>query len=131
MSPLAWALVLIGLLIALSRGPLVFAPGATRALYFRLFESDARMRIFGLAMAPLGAALVWAAAGEAGSAAALVRGLGVLMLVLCLGVFVPFPGPARRLAAKVWGGFGETTMQVLGFAAVVFGIALMAYGFSL
>ncbi|AWZ01473.1 hypothetical protein RHODOSMS8_01943 [Rhodobiaceae bacterium] len=130
MSPLALVLIVIGLLIAASRAPLIVAPESTRSLYLKLMETDGRMRGLALLIILLGAAMIWASAPEAGTVAVAVYWLGLLMLAIAT-FFILLPGQARRLATSTWGSFSTGVLRGLGLAALVFGLLVAAYGLNL
>ncbi len=131
MSAFAIVLVVMGLMIAVTRAPLVFAPGATRDLYMHLFETDARMRWLGVMISAFGAVCIWAAAEVPGTLPAVIFTIGIFMIVVGVIGMIFFPGWSRPLATKVWKAFSESTMRILGGLAVIFGLLLAGYGFSL
>ena len=130
MSPLALVLIVIGLLIAASRAPLIVAPEGTRSLYLKLMETNGRMRGLALLIILLGAAMIWASAPEAGTVAVAVHWLGLLMLAIAA-FFILLPGQARRLATATWGSFSTGVLRGLGWVALVFGLLVATYGLTL
>jgi len=131
MSTLAIILVIMGSLIVLTRGPLVFAPTRTRDTYMRLFDSDKRMRGLGVLFTALSALVIWSLWGVAGITAQVILYLGGLIFFVGFVGMILFPGPSRKMASAVWGGFNGPTLRVLGLLAVVFGAWLIFYGLSL
>ncbi|HBM87868.1 MAG: hypothetical protein P1U69_07470 [Parvibaculaceae bacterium] len=130
MSPLALVLIVIGLLIAASRAPLIVAPEGTRSLYLKLMETDGRMRGLAVFIMLLGAVMIWASAPETTAVAAIVYWLGLLMLAIAT-FFILLPGQARRLATTTWGSFSTGVLRGLGLVALVFGLLVAAYGLNL
>lgn len=130
MSPLALVLVIIGLLIAASRAPLIIAPEGTRSLYLKLLKTDGRMRALAIFIVSLGAVMIWASAPEATAVANIVHWLGLLMLAVAI-FFILLPGRARQLATTTWGSFSTGVLRGLGLVALVFGLLIAAYGLSL
>ncbi len=130
MSPLALVLVIIGLLIAVSRAPLIVAPEGTRSLYLKLMETDGRMRALAVMILVLGGIMIWASAPETTTVAAIVYWLGLLMLAIAA-FFIILPGQARSLATSTWGSFSPGVLRGLGLVALVFGLLVAAYGLSL
>lgn len=130
MSPLALVLVIIGLLIAASRAPLIIAPEGTRSLYLKLMETDGRMRALAIMIIALGALMIWASAPEPTAVANIVYWLGLLMLAIAT-FFILLPGQARRLATTTWSSFSTGVLRGLGLVALVFGLLVAAYGLSL
>lgn len=131
MSPVAIVIILIGALIALTRGPLIFAPLKVRDFYLRLLDSDGRMRGIGISIALLGTVCIWTGQGGLGTAATLLSGFGVFLVVVATAFFILFAHAARRLATSIWGGFSETTLRLIGIASTVTGLALVYYGLSI
>ena len=131
MSALAIVIVAFGLMIILTRGPFIFAPEKTRARTLQLFETDSRMRALGLAFALIGAVFLWASWGGTGTPAVVVYLFGVFALTLAVVSIIPFPGRMRRFALRVWGGFSETALRVIGVSSVIVGLMLVYFGFTL
>lgn len=131
MTALSVVIILLGLLIALTRAPLIFAPAQTRAFYLRMFETDGRMRVLGSVIAAFGVVLAWAAAGGPAPAATIVLAVGAFMVAIGLLFFAAFPAPARRLATSVWSSFSDAVLRLTGALAVAIGLAIAAYGTSL
>lgn len=131
MTGIALFLVVFGILIILSRGPLIVAPIRTRDAYLKLFQSDRRMRIFGIVMASLAAFVAYAFAGLSGTIPLVIFYLA-LLVTLVMGVwFVPFPASANRVAMKIWGAFSPSVLRVIGVVSVLFGMWLVFLGFGL
>jgi len=131
MTTFAIVLVIFGLLIAVTRAPLIVAPGKTRDLILTLLESDTRMRSVGLIVAIFGAVCRWATTDVAGAVATVVAAIGVLALIGGAVGMMLFPTWARDLGTRVWKSFPEPTLRVLGVFAVAFGLWLAWYGFTL
>jgi uncharacterized protein YjeT (DUF2065 family) len=130
MSPLALVLIVIGLLIAISRAPLLFAPERTRSFYLSMMETDGRMRLIGILVLALAAVMIWAAAPEATMIATIIHWLGVLMLVIAAS-FILLPGQMRGLATSIWSGFSTSALRGIGAVAAIIGLCIAAYGLSL
>jgi uncharacterized protein YjeT (DUF2065 family) len=124
-------LVVFGLLIVVTRAPLIFAPRATRDLIMKLLETDARTRALGLFMAVFGGTGVWAAYDVPGILAAVIS--FICLFAANVGVFAMIRRPAwsRQLAEQVWNKFSEPALRVIGGIAVLFGLGLAYYGFTL
>jgi hypothetical protein len=76
MSIVDLASTIFGLLIIISRGPLVIAPGASLNVFMRMIGTNTRTRIFGLCLLPLGALLIWVGNAEYGDLAAVLMVIG-------------------------------------------------------
>lgn len=130
MSPLALVLIVIGLLIAASRAPLIIAPEGTRSFYLKLMQTDGSMRGLAVLIIVLGAVMIWASAPETGAVALAVYWLGLLMLAIAA-FFILLPGQARRLATATWGSFSTGVLRGIGLVALIFGLLVAAYGLNL
>lgn len=130
MSPLALVLILVGLLIAATRAPFIFAPERTRSFYLSMMGTDRRMRSLGVLITLIGAVMVWAGAQEVGQLATIIYVLGLLILAMAAAIIV-LPSPARRMATATWGSFSAGVLRGLGLVALVFGLLVAAYGLSL
>lgn len=131
MSAFAIFVVILGVLILVSRGPLIVAPQRTRDLYLRLLDDGNHHRLLLAGMiGAVGAVGAWAAVGATGTIAAVIRGVSLLMVAVAV-VMIARPGPVCKLASKVWMSFNETTMRVIGAVSVLLGVALIYYGLSL
>lgn len=131
MNALAIVVIAFGLMVIVSRAPLIVAPGAVRDFYMDLIGTNGRMRWFGVAVFALGAGFVWAASGEPGVLADVFYIAGLLVILLALIAVIPFPAFSHKLATKVWSAFSEPVLRVIGVLAVLFGIALVYLGFNL
>ncbi|MEE9280932.1 MAG: DUF2065 family protein [Myxococcota bacterium] len=134
MDALAIPCILIGVLVILARGPLIFAPAATLRVYRKLIASDARLRVVGFVLAALGAAVVRSGWGVEGLAAQALSVLGWLLCFAGLAVLL-FPGPWRRVADSVLGIASESVdaafLRVVGVIAVAAGAGLVYLGLRL
>ncbi len=131
MSALAIAIIIFGLLILVTRGPLVYAPDKARNRLVGLFDSERKMRMMGIAIAALGAFFIWATDGATGGWAVAVYLFGILALMISLLSMIPFPGRMQPLATRIWKGFSETTLRLIGLTSTVFGVWLIFVGFTL
>ena len=131
MFTLANLCIFIGVLMIVSRAPLIFAPEKYRALILSWVSSPSFMRLFGGFVLALGGLITWITSSESGLLAIILNGLGWVMLVFGLVFMLPFATAASDLASQVWSGFRTSTLRVLGVGAVLFGGWLALYGLSL
>ena len=122
--------ILVGVLIVCLRAPQIVAPHATLRWLERFLARDRNLRAAGLALAPLGVALVVFA--DAGSAAdLLLRALGFVLLAGMLWLVVA-PDTYRRIARGVMAGFEGSPhalpVRVLGVIGVLIGGLLIYAG---
>ena len=128
LSGLALASVVIGALVIVTRGPLVFAPEATLTFYSKLFSSNLRVRLLGLFLGGVAAWLVaMVGRGSDETAAVSVWAGGILAVVAA--VLLIFSGPTRRVFITVLDfirGMDASVPRGLGVIAVFIG-ALFVY----
>ncbi len=131
MDPLAIACVALGLLVILSRAPLVVAPAATLRSYRKLLASTARTRIVGVLVLVLGVAVVTPAWGIERT---VVQVLAVLGWLLCFGgaLLLVFPAAFRLLADNLLRAASDAVdgafLRVVGVIAVAVGAGLIYVG---
>jgi uncharacterized protein YjeT (DUF2065 family) len=122
--------ILLGVLIIVTRGPMIVAPRATLRFYERLLSTDARVRGIGLVIGPLAVALVAFTSGEEG-AAGILRALGWLSAAATLWLLA-VPSSYRRLAQGVLDFFESSVdpaiVRIIGLLAVAIGVALIYVG---
>ena len=124
MDPVSILCILLGLLVIVGRGPLLFAPQATLRFYERLLATDARVRVFGVVFGLLAVALLVPVPGE-GTAAGLLRALGWIFAAGTVWLLAA-PGSYRLVAQGVL-EFAEGSVD----SAVVRGVGILAVGIGL
>ena len=131
MTTFGWFLVAVGALIIATRGPLLVAPQSTRALYMRIIESDASMRVWSIFAVVLGALSVLLSTTATGLAAAIAYWLGLAIVVLAFGGSLFFPAQLRQVGDRVWKSFSGPVLRLLGLLSVAVGAFLVWYGAQL
>ena len=84
MSTLALVSILLGIIIIVTRGPLMFAPTITKRFYQALIESNLKMRITGVFTALLSIAMIISARGSDQNAAFIILIVGWAMAILAV-----------------------------------------------
>jgi len=131
MSMTAITITSVGVLIILGRGPLLFAPAATQALYLRWLGSTLILRAYGIVILLLAAVVIWLIMHEHGTAAQLVHAFGWFFAVLCVVLLIPFPGPIGRWGAGIWQRFTPGALRGMGLLSVLVGGWLVWFGLTL
>ena len=131
MDSLSIICIAVGILVIVSRGPLIFAPSATLRFYDRwLLSTNARFRAFGVVFATLAMALLFSDFGE-GVLAGLLHTCGWFMATVAL-LFLVLPNVLRRFFQTIFGYIEESVddgiVRIVGLLAVVFGVALIYVG---
>ena len=131
MDSLSIICIAVGILVIVSRGPLIFAPSATLRFYDRwLFSTNARCRAVGVVFATLAMALLFSDFGE-GVLTGLLHTCGWFMATVAL-LFLVLPNVLRRFFQTIFGYIEESVddgiVRIVGLLAVVFGLALIYAG---
>ena len=131
MDSLSIVCVVIGVLVVVGRGPLLFAPRATLRVHERLiFSTNVRFRALAVVVATLAIATILLPLGE-GAPTGLIRTLGWVVAIAALGGLVQ-PGPCRRVARATFGFIerrvNDAIIRVLGFVALLIGAVLIYLG---
>ncbi len=130
MDPLSILCVLIGALIIVGRGPLIFAPTATLRFVNKLVSTDARTRGIAIVLAPLAVALIALPLGE-GAVAGILVALGWLWAASTLWMLAA-PGSFRLFTSGMISFFessvDEAIVRMIGVASVAVGVALIYFG---
>ena len=102
MDSLSIICIAVGILVIVSRCPLIFAPSATLRFYDRwLLSTNARFRALGAVIATLAMALLFSDFGE-GVLARLLHTFGWLMATVAL-LFLVLPNVLRRILRTIFG----------------------------
>jgi uncharacterized protein YjeT (DUF2065 family) len=129
-GPLSFLLVSIGVLIIVTRAPLIFAPSATLRFAAKLVSTDLRVRGWGLVLVPMSAALIVLPIGS-GAAHESIRGFGWICAAATLWLLIA-PATYRRSSIGVL-DFLESSvdlavLRIIGLVAVVIGILVIYLG---
>lgn len=130
MPPVAIVSIFIGVIIIISRGPLVLAPRATRKLYLKLLANNTRARLLGLFAAAVATAAIASARAyldratdspaEPPTAVLFVLYLGYFLAAVPAPAFLVFPASVRRTMRTLLGAVDDAVLRWLG----VFALAL-------
>lgn len=128
MTVLQIVTVVVGLLIIAVRGPLIFAPAATRGVYLQLLATPTRVRGLASFLGLLGLVMVAAARGGHDVAAVVITVLGWIMLGG--GVFLMvLPGLYREIAETMLEAVNHpTALRAIGVLGVGIGVILVLLG---
>ena len=123
--------VVVGILIIVSRGPLLFAPNATIRFYEHLiFSTNTRVRTFGVLVGILAVSLLLLPFEE-GGLAEFLHGFGWLVMAAALGILL-LPHHFRRLLLGVFRflerSVEDAVLRFGGLLAVLIGLSLVYLG---
>lgn len=131
MSTLGLFIVVFGLLIIVTRSPLIFAPERTRTVALQLLNTTARFRALGVFVILLGALAAWVGTTEATSAANFVNKAGIIVLFFAAGIMIPFAGSFAKVFRSLMQSFSVQTLRIMGILAVLIGAWIVLYGVGL
>ncbi len=123
-------ITLAGLLMIVTRGPLIWNPGGWRTKLLSLLDTDAKFRRLGLIMALVSVICYVLTMNDLTMPGQLVRWFSAIIFALTV-VWAIFPSPLRQLAVNIWNMFSETVLRVIGVFAVLIGIWLVYVGGTL
>ncbi len=131
MEPIGIVTALMAALYIVGRGPRVVAPTATAAFYRRLFSTPGRLRMVGVLLIPLAAALIVTARqarGAQGNITILIEGFGWFAAVAALWP-IATPGFLQRCIFHFYSTPDEF-LRTFGALNVVFGLFWGLVAFS-
>ena len=121
MSSTAIISVLIGVLIIVGRGPLIFWPEATRDIYLKMMATNLRVRLIGVCLLALGIVMIMSARGDARGASVVIEGLGWLLTFIAFFGELIFTSIVRLIAEAVLEALDEVMLRGLGVLAIGLG----------
>ena len=126
MSAVSVMSIIFGIVIIVTRAPLVVAPEATLRLVRRIINNRDTLRIVGVFTGVLGLALIASAWNADHSAALILSWLGWLIFCAAL-VELIFTAFVQRIAISIW-SMNNTTARILGLVAVIIGAFFIYLG---
>ncbi len=133
MEPIALAILAFAVLIIATRGPLVFAPTTTLAVYRRCIATPGRIRALGAVAAVFAAALILTgqAAREAhGDLALGVEGLGWVSAATAAWLAI-HPLGYQRLVESILDAISDpAVLRIIGLIGIAVGLALGWFALS-
>jgi len=127
MSSLAVMSIILGILMILSRAPLIFWPDATASYYRRVASNERHLRIAGVFTGVLSLAMIFSSRGAHQKGAWIILVIG-LFLALVAAVEIALPPVIGRIAESVW-NIGGLTARLAGVFSVGVGICFICLGF--
>jgi uncharacterized protein YjeT (DUF2065 family) len=127
----AYISIILGVLIIISRGPLIFRPDATREFYLKMIATRARIRVLGLVVLALGTAMVFSVHEAPGAASVFFAGLGYLMAAAAFFLLLAFPSIFKLVAEAFIEAMDNVILRGLGVLAVGVGAFFIWLGFRL
>lgn len=131
MKPVGIVTAFVAALFIVGRGPLLFAPTATAAFYRRLISTPGRVRIFGVLLVLLAAALIVTARqarADQGGITIWIEGFGWFTAVVAVWP-IAAPGTFQRLMDAFYAHPNER-LRPIGALNIVIGIVFGVLAFS-
>ena len=129
MTPLAAAILFLGILIVSTRLPLLIVPALTISAFRSMLDTNPRVRALGVVMAAIGALMLWSSIDGKRTAAYVIFALGWLMELGALWLTVA-PATYRSLA-DLFFDMGDEAMRVLGALGTAIGAYLIYFALVL
>lgn len=127
----AYICIIFGVFVIIFRGPLIFRPQATKEAYRKMFATRARVRLTGLVVLVLGAAMALAARQGTGPAATFFTGFGCVLAVLGALVSTVLPAFFKIFIDTLIDAFDDLMLRGVGVFAVAVGALLVWLGISM
>jgi uncharacterized protein YjeT (DUF2065 family) len=130
MSGIAIICIVFGVIAIIIRGPLVFAPEATKRVYRRVFSSRSALRIIGVIMILLGLAMVMVSRESSQDVAIIISLFGWLIMALAGPLTIVATSFVQRIAMASLDRISNTVARIFGIIAVVIGGLIVYLGFA-
>ena len=128
MSAISVMSIIFGIVIIVTRAPLIFAPDAALRLIKRIISDKSTLRIVGIITAVLGLALIASAWNADQTIALILYWLGWLIFCAALAELI-FTAFVQRIAISIW-SMRNSTARILGLVAVVIGAFFIYLGIA-
>jgi hypothetical protein len=120
--------IIFGIIIIVSRAPLVVAPEATLRLVRRIINDKGSLRIVGVFTGVLGLALIVSAWNADQTIALILYWIGWLAFCAALAELI-FTAFVQKIAISIW-SIRNSTARILGLIAVIIGALFVYLGIS-
>ena len=131
MNGVAAVSIALGIIIIVSRAPLIFAPEATRSIYLKLLATNTRIRIMGLFVGAMGIAMILSARGSPETSALLILAIGYFLVFVMIFPFMIFTSIIKLIAEAVLSGTDDLILRGMGVIAVIIGALFIWLGISI
>ena len=122
MGDVSFVSILLGTIIILTRGPMIFAPKGTRDFFLKaFFSSHTRIRVIGLLTVGLGILIIYAAQGNNHPVAVIFEYFGWFVAVIAGLIFLVFTSVFKEIAENVLDNMDELILRIIGIIAVGMG----------
>jgi uncharacterized protein YjeT (DUF2065 family) len=130
MSALAFLLISFGLIMIVTRGPLVLAPEKARRYYLELLSTKSTIRKFGAVFAIYGAVIVWVTQSDPSLVATIMYYLGLYIGIACL-FLILFAGPFIGFYKTIVNKFSASALRIVGILSVTIGLYIINYALTM
>ncbi len=121
MNPLAAASIFFGLVLIVTRAPFVVAPAKSREALLRFIASTLRVRLVGLFVGAMGAAMIVAAQGSFRLEVLIVLGTGWVLIIASVFGFLIFTRVWAETVKAVLLAMEDFMLQGMGAITVLIG----------
>jgi len=123
MNNLALVSIIWGAIIILTRGPIIFAPEASRNFFLNsIITSETKIRIIGIFVVALGMVMIYVAQGYDQTAALFIKYLGWFFVVVAGPIFLIFTSIYKDILINIVENMDALILRIIG----IFGVGLGA-----
>ena len=128
MNNLAIVSIIIGILLIIGRGPLIFAPAATLRVIRKIVNKKSNLRLLGIPTSLLGVTMITSSLNSNQPFTLIILIPGCLILLAGLSeIFIT--SSIQRIAIYIW-SMSEMKARVLGLFSVVLGVGFIYLGLA-
>ncbi len=128
MNNLAIVSIIIGILLIIGRGPLIFAPAATLRVIRKIVNQKSNLRLLGIPTSLLGVTMITSSLDSNQPFTLIILIPGCLILLAGLSeIFIT--SSIQRIAIYIW-SMSEMKARVLGLFSVVLGVCFIYLGLA-
>lgn len=128
MTGLGLVSVIAGCLVIIARGPFIIWPEKTRDFYLRALATHSRIRLLGIGIASLGAALILTGRGHQETAAVFMMAVGCVLAYVAGFVMLVMPALVKLLLESFLKGMDKLMLRGAGLLAALIGVLFIVIG---
>ena len=129
MSNLALVSIIFGAIIILTRGPIIFAPEASRKLILNsIITSKTRIRIIGIFVVALGMIMINVAQDYDHTAALIIKYFGWFLVVVAGSIFLIFTSIFKDIFINIMENMDTLIFRIIGIFGVGLGASFIYLG---
>jgi len=128
MTGLGLVSVIAGGLVIIARAPLIFRPEQTRDFYLKALATHSRIRLLGVGVVSLGAALILTGRGHQETAAVFMMAVGCVLAYVAGFVMLVMPALVKLIGESLWKGMDKLMLRGAGILSALVGAFFIGIG---